>query len=402
MNRAAASPPSAANAGAQVAHQQVAGRLAAHVQLVAHVQPLGGEPEDVDRPAVVEQPRQRRPELVAEEAQPLDRLVVADAEPQRAARALVERRERAHVRRPRRPRPASTASRRRSSGRRGRARCRARARSRRAASSARGLVAVGRPALEHRRREQRAPLRVADALPRRSAARSAAAARRAARARPSPAGATVTARGARASMPLDGLARWRRRSRSPCAPHSRVSTRQRSASPPAGGRQSTSHDRRALVAQRVGEGRQPERSRPRRVDAAACAHGSMAADGGPGRAGRGGPDRRPACWASATSKSSSGSAPASTATTPRSSRTATGTSSSAARRSRRRSCSPTRSAPARPRSSRTSPTCARWAAARSALVDMLVSPDRAHAETRARRHRAGRRTCSACRSSAAT
>ena len=36
------------------------------------------------------------------------------------------------------------------------------------------------------------------------------------------------------------------------------------------------------------------------------------------------------------------------------------------------------------------------------IVDMLVAPDRAHAETGAGRHRAGRRTSSACRSSAGT
>jgi len=65
------------------------------VQLVAHVQPLRGEPEDVDRPAVVEHARQPGTEVVAEEAQPLDGLVVADAEPQRASAALVQRRERA-------------------------------------------------------------------------------------------------------------------------------------------------------------------------------------------------------------------------------------------------------------------------------------------------------------------
>ena len=51
-NRAASSPPIDRERRREVAEQQVAGRLAAHVQLVAHVQPLGGEPEDVDRPAV--------------------------------------------------------------------------------------------------------------------------------------------------------------------------------------------------------------------------------------------------------------------------------------------------------------------------------------------------------------
>ena len=46
--------------GREVADQQVARGLAAHVQLVAHVQALGGQTEHVDRTAVLEQPRRAR------------------------------------------------------------------------------------------------------------------------------------------------------------------------------------------------------------------------------------------------------------------------------------------------------------------------------------------------------
>ena len=51
MKRADASPPTRRERRRELADQQVARRLAAHVQLVAHVQPLGGEPEHVDGPA---------------------------------------------------------------------------------------------------------------------------------------------------------------------------------------------------------------------------------------------------------------------------------------------------------------------------------------------------------------
>ena len=56
-----------------------AGGLAAHVQLVAHLQALGAEGEHVDGTLAFEDPRQPRAEVVAEEPQPLDRLLVADA-----------------------------------------------------------------------------------------------------------------------------------------------------------------------------------------------------------------------------------------------------------------------------------------------------------------------------------
>ncbi len=84
-------------AGQQVADEQVAGRLAAHVQLVALVQALRRELEDLDRADMVEQAAHERAEIVAEEAQALDRLVGVGAEPQRLAGALVERRERARA-----------------------------------------------------------------------------------------------------------------------------------------------------------------------------------------------------------------------------------------------------------------------------------------------------------------
>ena len=77
----------------QVADQQVAGRLAAHVQLVALVQALRRELEDLDRADPVDEAAHERAEVVAEEAQALDRLVGVGAEPQRLAGALVERRE---------------------------------------------------------------------------------------------------------------------------------------------------------------------------------------------------------------------------------------------------------------------------------------------------------------------
>ena len=86
-------------AGQQVADEQVAGRLAAHVQLVALVQALRRELEDLDRALAVDQPAHERAEVVAEEAQALDRLVGVGAEPQRLAGALVERREGARARR---------------------------------------------------------------------------------------------------------------------------------------------------------------------------------------------------------------------------------------------------------------------------------------------------------------
>ena len=66
--------------------QQRPGRLRAHVQLVAHLEALGREAEDVDRPFGLEETRQRRTRLVAEEDEALHRLVVADAEPERVSR----------------------------------------------------------------------------------------------------------------------------------------------------------------------------------------------------------------------------------------------------------------------------------------------------------------------------
>ena len=52
---ATSSPPSAAKAGSSRRQQQVRRRLAAHVQLVAHLEPLRGEVEDVDRARALEQ-----------------------------------------------------------------------------------------------------------------------------------------------------------------------------------------------------------------------------------------------------------------------------------------------------------------------------------------------------------
>ncbi len=73
--------------GGEVADQEMAGRLAAHVQLVAHLEALRGEPEDVDRARPLEQRREHRPRAIAQEALALDGLVVADPEPERAGPA---------------------------------------------------------------------------------------------------------------------------------------------------------------------------------------------------------------------------------------------------------------------------------------------------------------------------
>ena len=84
--------------GGEVADQQVARGLAAHVQLVAHLEALRGEREHVDRARRARAARASTgPSVVAEEAQALDGLVVADAEPERPPGPLVERRERPHA-----------------------------------------------------------------------------------------------------------------------------------------------------------------------------------------------------------------------------------------------------------------------------------------------------------------
>ena len=180
---------------------------------------------------------------------PLDRLVVADAEPQRPPRPLVQRRERARAGRlvlaP--PRPASTASRRRSSARRGRARCRARRRT--------------------------SPRRAARAAPSRSAAQpsnrqAASSARRCGSHTRSQSIGGPECSSVRSLEPVDHLARRRDRharagarprcarraaalaasTRSPCAPQSARAAPRRRRSPPAGGRQSTSTHVGALLA----------------------------------------------------------------------------------------------------------------------------------------------------------
>ena len=308
MKRADASPPSAANAGARSRTSRLPVAWLRMCSSSPMFRPCAARPNTSIGPAVLEQRAPARAELVAEEAQPLDRLVVADAEPQRPARALVQGRvRRADAAVLDAPTPASTASRRRSSARRGRARCRARARSRRAASSARGLVAIRRPALEHRRGAQRPPLRVADALPRDRrpgvqqqpvAHPGHDVARRRDRHRP------------RRSPPRSAPPprRSRPRSRSPCAPHSRVSARQHRRV--AAARAGASRPRRRA---RPGRAARRRRSRPEVDGLDACEdsarHGARAASGSD--AGR--PmarcdstrwsrrsDRRPACSASAT------------------------------------------------------------------------------------------------------
>ncbi len=172
---------------------------------------------------------------------PLDRLVVADAEPQRVARPLVERRERARARRPRprRPRPASTASRRRSSAPTWPCSLPLRSATSPAAEQRRGASAVRRPALEQARRDQRAPLRVADALPldrrpgvQQHAVREAVDHLAGRRDRDAPAAARP-----RSARPPP---RWPPRRARRGGPRAARAGRRSAASPPAGGRQSTS------------------------------------------------------------------------------------------------------------------------------------------------------------------
>ena len=136
MNFAESSPPSAANAAARSRSSRLPVAWLRMCSSSPMFSPWAARSKTSTGPRRSSSAREPRPEFVAEEPQPLDRLVVADAEPQRPARSLVERGERARSSRPRRPTPASTVSRRRSSAPRGRARCRAPARSRRARAAA--------------------------------------------------------------------------------------------------------------------------------------------------------------------------------------------------------------------------------------------------------------------------
>ena len=197
-----------------------------------------------------------RPELVAEEPQPLDRLVVADAEPQRAARALVERRVRARAAalvgdHPDRHRRRADAGHRADmvvlvAGL---------DRDLAALEQPLGLGAVARPALEDRGR-QRAAAAGRTRGPTRSAARSAAAAPRAG---PGPRRPPARPSARAAPSPRSGRSRrrWPRRSGRRGAP-----TAASAARPPrvaARGRPPVDLDhRRALRAQRVGERREPD------------------------------------------------------------------------------------------------------------------------------------------------
>ena len=87
-NAATSSPPWARERGGEVADEEVAGRLAAHVQLVAHLQALRREAEDVDRARCARAAAASDgPSAVAQEALALDGLVVADPEPEASAPA---------------------------------------------------------------------------------------------------------------------------------------------------------------------------------------------------------------------------------------------------------------------------------------------------------------------------
>ena len=175
-------------------------------------------------------------------------LVVADAEPQRAPRPLVERREG--------PRPRALVAhdpdrhrRRADAGHRADVAVLVARPQRDLAGGQprRRGVAIRRPALEQARRHQRAALRVADALPRdrrpgveqhalrEPVDRQAAPARRSPRA------------GARPRWP-GPQPRWPARSARPHAPHARSRSATTPASPPPGGRQSTSATSAALGA----------------------------------------------------------------------------------------------------------------------------------------------------------
>ena len=230
-------------------------------------------------------------------------------------------------------------------------------------STPRRVVAIARPALEQRARR---PARAAAGrrrAPTRSAARSAAAARRASPGTTSPRrrdghrARRGAPRSARTASRVGGRDRGRR-----ARPTAASAARRASASPPAGGRQSTSTtgapwsrsasanvDSPRLTAVDARAARVMVQSPPM-PDLEALVAAVRSAPGLLGKRDLQLVERLGA---------------GSTATTPRSSRTATGSSSSAARRSRRRSWPPTRSAPAPPRWSPTCPTCARWAAGRS-------------------------------------
>ena len=206
MNAATSSPPSAANAGGEVADQ--AGCRSPGCACAAR-RPSAGPARRAPRtsigPVRSSSAASTRPRAVAEEAQALDGLVVADAEPERPPRPLVERRERAHAARlvlddPDRHRRRADAGHR---ARRGRARCRSRGASRRGEQRAR------------RRRGRRPSPRTG--RPRRSARRCGShtrsqaiggpgvqrARRRRARRSRRPRGATVSARGRTPSIALD-------------------------------------------------------------------------------------------------------------------------------------------------------------------------------------------------------
>ena len=367
MKRAAGSSPSAASAGARSRSSRLPVAWLRMCSSSPMLRPCAARPNTSTGPRALEQPRQRRPEPVAEEAQPLDRLVVADAEPQRPARA-----------------PRSASSRRARAAvlddpHRHRRRADAGHRPDVAVVVARlqrdlaALAAAARPrrgpAPSPRTPRRRAAPGAAGRTraPTRSAAPSAAAARRAARARPCPPAppsppAALRPRCARRTP------RWRPATRSPCAPHSRVSAARIAASPPAGGRQSTSTTgapwSRSASA-KVDEADVDGLDAWERGQARARSRWLNGADGGPGRAGRGGPiGAGPARQA----RREADRAPRRRHRRRRRRARAPSrrrTSSSAARRCRRRSSPPTRSAPAPRRSSRTSPTSARWAGARS-------------------------------------
>ena len=221
----------------EVAEQQVARRLAAHVQLVAHVQALGGEVEHVDRALAGRGGAASRGPTGRRGRTPGARARRVAAPNQSVLPGPSFRVEKARDRsRPRPPRPASTASTRRSSARRGVL----------VAGSQRDLAARDAP-----RRAARSVAQPSNTPPPVSARRCGSQTRShsiggpecSSNLRASPGPPSPRARQSPPAAPSPRSppphARSRRRSHRRAAPQS-GSAAPRSGSPPAGGRQSTS------------------------------------------------------------------------------------------------------------------------------------------------------------------
>ena len=80
--------------GQQVADEQVRGGLGAHVYVVTHGDPLGGQGEQIDRSGSGDHLAQQRAGHLTQETQALDRRVGVPAEPRDLAGSLIDRSER--------------------------------------------------------------------------------------------------------------------------------------------------------------------------------------------------------------------------------------------------------------------------------------------------------------------